>query len=118
MKKITKATTPPAPATKTSAKKKPAAPAVKTAAPSQVPTVITAHINVGFGNTLYIRGDGPGLNWESGVPMDCQAEDKWSLVIEHAQPFVFKVLLNDITWCAGDDYTATPGANVDVTPAF
>ncbi|HTQ29990.1 MAG TPA: hypothetical protein VMI53_02165 [Opitutaceae bacterium] len=118
MKKNTKNTTPPAPATKTSAKKKTAAPAVKSTAPSQLPTVITAHIDVGFGNTLYLRGDGPGLSWENGVPMDCLAEDKWSLTIEHTQPFVFKVLLNDLTWCAGDDYTAAPGASVEFTPTF
>lgn len=118
MKKTTKTTTPPAPATKMPVKKKTAAPPVKPAAPSRPPTVITAYIDIGFGNTLYIRGDGPGLSWENGVPMDCVSDDKWSLAIEHAQPFAFKVLLNDVTWCAGDDYIATPGANLDFTPTF
>ncbi len=118
MKKTTKTTTPPAPATKAPAKKKAAAPAVKPTTPSQTPTIITAHIDVGFGNTLYIRGDGPGLSWEKGVPLDCLSDDKWSIAIEHAEPFVFKVLLNDLTWSAGDDYTAAPGAILDFTPVF
>ncbi|HTB81178.1 MAG TPA: hypothetical protein VK717_09860 [Opitutaceae bacterium] len=118
MKKTTKATTPPAPATKAPAKKKTAAPAVKTTAPKPPPTVIAVHHDAGFGNTLYLRGDGPGLSWEKGVPLDCLSDDKWSLIIEHTEPFVFKVLLNDLTWCAGDDYSAAPGMSIDITPTF
>ncbi|MDE3084327.1 MAG: hypothetical protein KGJ37_03785, partial [Verrucomicrobiota bacterium] len=110
--------TPPAPATKSAKKKTTAAPAVKKAAPKPPPTAITAYVNVGFGNTLYLRGSGPGLSWDKGVPMDCLADDKWALVIEHSQPFAFKVLLNDISWSAGEDYAAAPGAVVDITPVF
>lgn len=43
-------------------------PAVKTAPSSVVTTKIVALIDVGFGNTLYIRGEGPGLSWEKGIP--------------------------------------------------
>jgi hypothetical protein len=118
MKKTTKDTTPPAPATKAPAKKKTAAPVVKTTAPKPPPTLITVHHDAGFGNTLYLRGDGPGLSWEKGVPLDCLSDDKWSLTIEHTEPFVFKVLLNDLTWCAGDDYIVTPGTSIDITPTF
>jgi hypothetical protein len=118
MKKTTKSVTPPAPATKAPAKKKTAAPAVKKTAAKSPPTVITAHINIGFGNTLYLRGDGPGLSWDKGVPLDCLTDDKWSLTIEHAAPFVFKVLLNDLMWGTGDDYIAAPGATIDITPDF
>jgi hypothetical protein len=117
MKKTTKTVTPPAPATKASAKKT-AAPAVKKTVARKPPTVITVHANIGFGNTLYLRGDGPGLNWDKGVPLDCLADDKWSLTIEHGTPFIFKVLLNDLVWCAGDDYIAAPGASIDITPEF
>jgi hypothetical protein len=82
------------------------------------PTIITAHANIGFGNTLYLRGDGPGLSWDKGVPLDCLSDDKWSLAIEHATPFTFRVLLNDLVWCTGDNYTAAPGASIEITPEF
>ncbi len=84
-----------------------------------VPTTIVAQIDVGFGNTLYIRGDGPGLSWEKGTTMDCVADDKWSISLsETAKPVVFKLLINDLTWCTGDDYIAQPGSTVAVTPVF
>ena len=117
MKKTMKTVTPPAPATKASAKKT-AASAVKKTVAKQPPTSIIAHADIGFGNTLYLRGDGPGLNWDKGVPLDCLSDDKWSLTIEHTTPFTFKVLLNDLVWCAGDDYAAVPGASIEITPEF
>jgi hypothetical protein len=116
--KTTKALTP---ATKTvkPVKKTTARPAVKKTAPKAVVTTISALVDVGFGNTLYLRGEGPGLNWEKGVPMNCLADDRWSLTIaESAQPIVFKFLLNDETWCAGDDLIAAPGKAASFTPEF
>ena len=82
-------------------------------------TVITAQIDVGFGNTLFIRGDGPGLNWEKGVPLGCTAVDRWtvSLLVTN-RPVVFKFLLNDEIWSKGDDYIVKPGSNTTLTPEF
>lgn len=138
MKKVTKTamttpTTPaPVPAKKVSdkpAKKaqiKPAAiakpavaPAVKAAPSSVATTKIVALIDVGFGNALYVRGEGPGLSWEKGVPLDCVADDQWSLSLSEAsRPVVFKFLINDLTWSIGDDYVAQPGGSVELTPVF
>jgi hypothetical protein len=82
-------------------------------------TVVVAQIDVGFGNTLYIRGEGPGLSWEKGIPLDCVADDKWSHSIpETSKPIVFKFLINDQTWCKGDDFVAQPGTTVTVSPVF
>lgn len=84
-----------------------------------VPTTIVAQIDVGFGNTLFVRGDGPGLSWEKGVSLDCVADDKWTISLgETAKPIVFKFLINDQTWCAGDDFIAQPGTTVTVSPTF
>ncbi len=95
------------------------APAVKNDSPKAVNTTVVAQIDVGFGNTLYLRGDGPGLSWEKGVALDCVADDQWSLVLsETSRPIVFKFLVNDLTWSAGDDYVAQPGSTVKVTPSF
>lgn len=107
-----------APKASTPAVKKPA-PAVKKTTPAPVVTTITAAIDVGFGNALYVRGQGPGLNWEKGVLMDCVADDKWALTIaESAGPVTFKFLLNDETWCAGDDLTIAVGESGTFTPEF
>lgn len=120
MKKTTKATKALTPAKK-SAKtvvKTPPVPAAKVA-PTVVVTTISANINVGFGNILYVRGEGPGLSWDKGVRMECVADDRWTLTLgEAAQPFVFKFLIQDETWSVGDDYTVAPGTSVTLTPAF
>jgi hypothetical protein len=128
MKKKTKtASKTPAPAKtpapkprKTAASVAPApAPAVKKSAPKAVVTVISAQVNVGFGNTLYIRGVGPGLNWDRGVVMNCVADDQWSVSIpDAANPVVCKFLINDLIWCAGDDFVITPGTKMAITPVF
>ena len=95
------------------------APAVKTVEAVRPATVITAQIDVGFGNTLFLRGEGPGLSWESGVPLECVADDKWSFSLAKVdKPVVFKLLVNDLTWCTGEDYVVQPGSEVVVTPAF
>ena len=83
------------------------------------PTLIEANIDVGFGNTLYIRGEGPGLNWDRGQTMECLKDDLWSFSIEAAaKPIVFKFLINDETWCNGDDYVVEPGNKITLVPTF
>lgn len=82
-------------------------------------TTIVARVDVGFGNQLYLRGEGPGLSWDRGVLMDCTSNDRWSYTISSAtQPIVFKVLLNDQVWSSGDDYTVAPGETAAFTPSF
>ncbi len=117
MKKITKKL----PVTKKAAK----APAKKTAAPAKKKTAeppatfISAQIDIGFGNHLYIRGEGPGLSWDHGIAMDCTGAGLWTTTVKHAAaPVVFKVLVNDLTWNAGPDYIAKPGKSLLVTPSF
>jgi hypothetical protein len=123
MKKTkSKATKSPAPATKSAkpaAKKKAAAPAVKPVAAKKVATTITAQIDIGFGNLLHIRGEGPGLSWDQGLPMACVADNQWQIVLaESARPVVFKFLVNDLSWSAGEDYMAEPGSSVTLVPTF
>jgi hypothetical protein len=89
-------------------------PAVKTTR-----TTIVAKIDIGFGNALYIRGEGPGLSWDKGLAMDCVADSEWTATISDAMaPIVFKLLLNDITWCAGTDYSVEPGGSITIEPTF
>jgi hypothetical protein len=117
----------PAPAKKTALAVKPAkpvdkkkvAPAVKPVATKPVVTTITAQIDIGFGNALYLRGDGPGLSWDKGVLMNCAADSRWQFIVgESARPIVFKFLVNDLSWSAGGDFSALPGSQVTLTPTF
>lgn len=95
-------------------------PSPKTKAkPAAVTTTIVAAVDVGFGNHLTLRGTGPGLSWEVGLPLECVADDRWSVTLpETSQPIVCKFLLNDSDWCAGDDYTVLPGSSVVLSPTF
>ncbi|MSU24475.1 MAG: hypothetical protein EXS32_11710 [Opitutus sp.] len=122
MKKNTsKNTKSPAPAKKTAklvAKKK-TAPAVKRVATKPVVTTIVAQIDIGFGNALYIRGEGPGLSWDRGVLLDCVSDSEWKIALpESARPVIFKFLVNDLSWCNGEDYSVVPGGTVTLTPTF
>jgi len=95
------------------------APAMKAAPATLVTTKIVAQIDVGFGNTLYVRGEGSGLSWEKGVPLDCVADDQWSLALaETSRPVVFKFLINDLTWSIGEDFVVQPGGSVVLVPEF
>lgn len=97
----------------------PAAPAPKPVAPPPVSTVVTATINVGFGNVLTIRGEGPGLSWDRGLTMECLAADQWRVDLgEAARPFLFKFLVNDLSWSTGPDYTVASGSSVTLAPSF
>jgi hypothetical protein len=122
---VAKATPAPAAAPKPAAKAaKPAAkaapkPPLKPVAPAPVLTTITAKIDIGFGNALYIRGEGAGLSWDRGLLMNCVADDRWSIELgESARPVIYKFLVNDLTWSAGEDYTVAAGTAVTVVPTF
>ncbi len=100
--------------------KKTAAPAKKKATVSEPPaTFISAQVDIGFGNHLTIRGSGPGLSWDEGLVMDCVGPSLWTVSIKQAaKPVIFKVLVNDLSWSAGADYTVAPGKSITVTPTF
>jgi hypothetical protein len=116
------------PAAKTAAKSAPkGAPAKKTIAPAarkkasaEPPaTFISAQIDIGFGNHLYLRGEGPGLSWDVGVAMDNTGSNLWTASVKGAKlPVVFKVLVNDLTWNTGGDYSVSPGQSITVYPTF
>ncbi|MFO1477826.1 MAG: hypothetical protein U1F98_14420 [Verrucomicrobiota bacterium] len=90
-------------------------------APAASPTktvTIEAKIDVGFGNKLFLRGEGKGLSWSHGVPLTCVDASTWKWSGEAGDPLRFKVLLNDAVWCKGEDLVARPGQQVQLSPAF
>jgi hypothetical protein len=97
----------------------PAPAPVRVVATKPMVTTITARIDVGYGNTLYLRGEGAGINWERGVAMNCVASDQWTITLpESARAFTFKFLINDVAWSTGPDFTAGCGTSVKLSPTF
>ena len=85
---------------------------------SRKPVTIEAKINVGFGNTLYLRGEGQGLDWDRGIPLTCTDASTWRWTAEVDQKLKFKLLLNDAVWAKGEDVVVAPGEKVQIAPAF
>jgi len=76
------------------------APAVKaaetttgSARSSAKPVTIEAKIDVGFGNALYLRGEGLGLSWNQGVPLTCVDGKTWKWTGETKGQLKFKLLI-------------------------
>jgi hypothetical protein len=82
------------------------------------PVTIEAKIDVGFGNTLYLRGEGLGLSWTQGVPLTCVDGKTWKWIGEAEEQVKFKLLINDQIWSQGEDIVAAPGQKVEISPAF
>ncbi len=93
--------------------------AVKAVATKPVVTTITARVDVGFGNALFVRGEGAGLSWDKGLPMQNLGADLWQVILaESARAYTFKFLVNDLTWSTGPDFSAACGTSVTLTPEF
>ncbi len=113
--------------TKTAAKKvavskkaaaKPVNCACKTPAGRKLTRVI-AKYDAGWGNQLFIRGLGGGLDWNAGVPMQCVGEDEWLWEQAVAKGNVtFKVLINDSVWSDGEDSSVAAGDTIICHPKF
>jgi hypothetical protein len=81
-------------------------------------TTIEAKIDVGFGNNLFLRGQGAGLSWDHGIPLTCVDGKTWQWSGRADDKLTFKLLLNDAVWAKGADLVAAPGQKVEVAPAF
>jgi hypothetical protein len=107
--------------TSSAPKSTPNAPKAASVAPkatAEALTTIEVKIDVGFGNAVFLRGQGSGLNWERGVPLACVDGSTWRWTQKVADPVTFKVLLNDQVWSAGGDLVVAPGQKVEVSPSF
>ena len=99
---------------KVAAKKAPAAKKVAakkvTPAKTVVKTSIIARVDVGFGNSLYVRGEGAGLSWDKGVQLDNVSPYEWVFSSTQAKgDLTFKFLINDEVWAEGEDLTVAKG---------
>jgi len=84
---------------------------------------LCARADIGFGNRLYIRGEGCGLSWEQGAPMVCEGSDCWRWQPEswaaHTHPSIqFKVLINDEIWSDGPNCCLPSDCTLEWAPTF
>jgi hypothetical protein len=100
----------------------PAAPAPEApaaaAADGATRLVVTAYI--GIGNRLFIRGTGPGLSWEKGVPLSFVSIGKWRWETgEASAPVRFKLYKNDEIECTAlGERSVDPGVQQTLTASF
>jgi len=84
-----------------------------------VQTTVTARVDVGFGNDLFIRGEGADLSWDKGTLMDNVSPYEWVWKTTRAKSDVeFKFLINDEQWADGDNLSVSPGGASISTPTF
>ena len=74
---------------------------------------------IGISNKLYIRGEGPGLDWDKGVPMELVGIGKWEWKTYDANTTVnCKVLINDEQWTDSENIAIEPNTTVETTASF
>jgi hypothetical protein len=83
-------------------------------------TEIIADVDIGWGNKLFIRGEGCGLSWEKGVPMQNIENHLWRWECPGKCPenFQYKLLINDHIWALGENLTANRGTKNFIEPSF
>lgn len=95
---------------------------VKKASAQKAPkalTTIVVKIDVGFGNSLSLRGEGPALSWETGVVMGCADANEWIWSSDAVKGSLeFKVLINDEEWATGPNCVVAAGQRIEITPSF
>lgn len=82
-------------------------------------TRLLATAYIGIGNKLFIRGDGPGLSWDRGVPMQFVSIGKWGwFTHEAAGPVRCKLYKNDDTAALTGEIVLEAGRHTEVTALF
>jgi outer membrane biosynthesis protein TonB len=104
---------------KASTSKKAASPAKKAPAnQTSAQTRIIARVDVGFGNALYIRGEGAGLSWEKGTALANVSPYEWALSSPKKGKVIFKFLINDELWAEGENITLPARRESISSPTF
>lgn len=82
-------------------------------------TKVVANIDVGWGNKLFVRGQGSGLNWEQGIEMKNTGPREWVWTSSNpSQHFELKFLINDEQWNQGDNLQVSQGSTLTTQPTF
>lgn len=83
-------------------------------------TRLVATAYIGIGNKLFVRGEGPGLSWDKGVPLQFVSIGKWRWETPDATaPVRVKLYKNDQVECQGlGTLTLDPGRQHEVNAGF
>ena len=97
----------------------PAASSVESSTSSDGATRLLATAYIGIGNKLFIRGDGPGLSWDHGVPMQFVSIGKWGWSTQEAAgPVRCKLYKNDEVLALTGELVLEAGRHTEVTALF
>jgi hypothetical protein len=93
--------------------------AAKKPAAKKSSTVIIVKYDAGMGNSIMLRGDGPGLSWDTGTIMENIDAETWKWTTSKAnKAFEVKFLINDTAWAQGENTTVKPGTTSGFNPVF
>ena len=82
-------------------------------------TTIAARVDVGFGNNLYIRGEGAGLSWDVGILMRNLSPYEWAWETKSSDKTIeYKLLINDELWANGENQFAQRDETAITAPTF
>ena len=82
-------------------------------------TSVIATAYIGIGNKLYLRGKGPGLSWEKGVPMQFLSIGKWGWsALKVTEPIICRIYRNDDEPAIDGDIEIQPTELIEISPRF
>ncbi|MGE9294922.1 MAG: hypothetical protein ACQKBV_01340 [Puniceicoccales bacterium] len=82
-------------------------------------TTLIAQVLIGIGNKPYVRGTGPGLSEDEGVPMEFLEIGKWQWVAPDSdEPVTVRIYKNDEIPAEGDPVEIPAGQRRSVAPKF
>jgi len=82
-------------------------------------TSLIATAYIGIGNKLFLRGDGPGLSWEEGVPMQFLSIGKWGWsTLEVDGTVTCRIYKNDDEPAIDGDIVLNPAELKEISPRF
>ena len=82
-------------------------------------TIAIIKCDIGWGNTLFIRGGNKPLSWEKGKALSyCEKSQGWIFESTGKKDLEFKVLINDENWSEGENFVLHVGKKEVFEPKF
>ena len=82
-------------------------------------TSVIANVMIGIGNKPFLRGEGPGLSWDEGVPMNFIEIGKWSWSPPKKNAsLTVQLYRNDNDPDKSGKIEVKPGEKIEITPDF
>lgn len=80
---------------------------------------LQVHYDAGFGNALFLRGEGAGLNWDKGIQLKNEGPTSWYWETDSLFDAIeCKVVLNDQQYELGPNHRLLHGEWLDYAPSF